>query len=181
MTAGRTSKSLSTDWGTPIKYVEAVREVFEGEIWLDPCSNQWSLVAANVEYSLPDINALLASWDYPTIYVNPPYGSDKESKTTIKHWLERCHRAYQEHGSEVLSLIPVATNTKHWKEYVWGSATAICFLYDTRLKFLIEGKNEGKGAPMACAMIYWGENLDRFAEVFSEFGSVLTEIRRSVK
>lgn len=175
MTAGRTSTSSSTDWGTPIKYVEAVREMFNGSIGLDPCSNKWSLVKADAEYMLPDIDGLSASWNYSTIYVNPPYGSDKESKTTIKHWLAKCHEAHTEHKSEVLALIPVAVNTKHWKEHIWGSAAAICFLHDTRLKFLIEGKEEGKGAPMACAMVYWGENLEKFSKVFRYFGTVVTE------
>ena len=73
----------------------------------------------------------------------------------------------------MLALIPVAANTSHWKEYVWGSATAACFLYDTRLKFLENGDGEGKGAPMACAMIYWGANYDDFFEIFLEFGAVV--------
>ena len=176
MTAGRKNVSSRTDWGTPRKYVDAVCSVFGSSPSLDPCSNEWSIVEADVEYSLPGMNGLEASWDYPTIYVNPPYGSNKLNKTTIKDWLRRCHDAHRNHKSEVLALIPVAANTKHWKEYVWGTATAVCFLYDTRLRFLIEGKDEGKGSPMACAMIYWGENLGRFAEVFSKFGAVVTEI-----
>jgi len=73
----------------------------------------------------------------------------------------------------VLALVPVATNTGHWKKYVFKKATAVCFLYDTRLKFLVNGRNGGKGAPMSCALIYWGENYDRFFEIFIEFGAVL--------
>ena len=52
--------------------------------------------------------------------------------------------------------MPVATNTGHWKKHVFTNATGICFLYDTRLKFLVNGEDGGKGAPMSCAMIYWG-------------------------
>jgi hypothetical protein len=73
----------------------------------------------------------------------------------------------------VLALVPVATNTSHWKEYVWGRATAVCFLYDTRLKFLENGNNVGKGAPMACAMVYWGSDYVRFSEVFLKHGAVV--------
>jgi len=61
----------------------------------------------------------------------------------------------------------------HWKKYVFGAATGVCFLYDTRLKFLVDGKNGGKGAPMSCAMIYWGTDFDRFLSVFSKFGAVV--------
>ena len=42
MSAGRKVNSLSQEWGTPEKYVQAVKEFFGGEIDLDPCSNQYS-------------------------------------------------------------------------------------------------------------------------------------------
>jgi len=173
VTAGRTVNSQSVDWCTPQKYVDAVKRVFDGKIALDPCSNQWSVVAAETEYSLPEHDGLRESWDFPTIYVNPPYGADKERGTTIKHWLYKCAHAHKHYGAEVLALVPVATNTRHWKEYVWGRATAVCFLYDTRLRFLVEGKDEGKGAPMSCAMVYWNKNIEKFLDVFSEFGAVV--------
>jgi len=173
MTAGRKINTKSQDWGTPPKYVKAVKEVFGGVIHLDPCSSKYSIVNAEVEYMLPENDGLKDSWDFPTIYVNPPYGLNKTNNTTIKHWLARCVMAHREYGSEVIALVPVATNTAHWKKYVFGNATAICFLYDTRLKFLENGKNGGKGAPMACAMIYWGHKYDKFYDVFIEHGAVV--------
>lgn len=173
MTAGRTVNSQSVNWCTPPKYVDAVRKVLGGSISLDPCSNEWSIVKADVEYRLPEHDGLKESWEFPTIYVNPPYGSDKERGTTIKDWLYKCAYAHKHYGSNVLALVPVATNTRHWKDFVWGQATAVCFLYDTRLRFLVEGKDEGKGAPMACAMIYWNENMETFLDVFEEFGAVV--------
>ena len=173
MTAGRTVNSQRVDWCTPQKYVGAIKRVFGGRIALDPCSNQWSIVTAETEYSLPEHNGPRESWDFPTIYVNPPYGADKERETTIKHWLFKCAHAHKHYGSEVLALIPVATNTSHWKEYVWGQATAVCFLYDTRLRFLVEGKDGGKGAPMSCAMVYWNKNIEKFLGVFDDFGAVV--------
>ncbi len=173
MTAGRTVNSLSLDWGTPKKYVDAVKRVFEGDIYLDPCSNKYSIVRAKTEYALPKQDGLLESWNFKTIYVNPPYGADRNRGTTIKDWLSRCSEAHRKHFSEVIALIPVAPNTSHWKKYIWGSATAICFLYDTRLRFLVTGRDHGKGAPMACAMIYWGEKYDKFFDVFIQFGAVV--------
>ncbi len=177
MTAGRNINSISQTWCTPPKYVCAVRKVFGRTIALDPCSDHHSGVGAEVKYELPDRDGLRSSWDYPTIYVNPPYGADRQRGTTIKDWLRRCARAREEHGSEVLALVPVATNTKHWKDYVFGVADAIAFLYDTRLRFLVNGKDGGKGAPMSCAMIYWGEHIERFEDVFLAFGAVV-DLRR---
>jgi len=165
MTAGRTVNSSSKEWCTPEKYVNAILKMFE-KISLDPCSNSNSIVPAQASYILPT-DGLKESWNFPTIYVNPPYG--KSGKTSIKDWLARCWDAHCQYHSEVLALVPVATNTSHWKLYVWGKAS-ICFLADTRLKF-IGGRD--KGAPMACAMIYWGSNKAKFTSVFSEFGAVV--------
>ena len=173
MSAGRNINSQSRDWGTPPKYVSAVKEFFGGSIALDPCSNVFSVVNAEIEYRLPEKDGLKESWDFPMIFVNPPYGRDKERGTSIKDWLKRCYEANAKHNSEVLALVPVATNTKHWKEHIFGSASAICFLADTRLKFLVDGKEGGKGAPMACCMVYWGVRKIRFDDVFGRFGKVV--------
>ncbi len=173
MTAGRTIRTLSQHWGTPGKYVDAVRKVFGGTIDLDPCSNEFSGVGAKNAYQLPEQDGLSESWNFPRIFVNPPYGIDHERKTSIKHWLERCATAHAGHAAEVLALVPVATNTGHWKKHVFGRAAAVCFLYDTRLRFLIDGRDEGKGAPMSCAMVYWGASYQTFFDVFLAHGAVV--------
>lgn len=173
MSAGRNVISLSQSWGTPQKYVEAVKTFFGGTISLDPCSNEFSIVNADIEYKLPLKDGLSETWKHPTIYVNPPYGSDRSRGTTIKNWLAKCSNANEKYKSEVLALVPVATNTGHWKHYVYGKARAICFLYDTRLKFLVDGSDSGKGAPMSCCIIYWGSDYDRFFELFIKYGAVV--------
>lgn len=173
MTAGRNNaESVSQHWCTPPKYVHAIRDFFGGRIQLDPCSNKYSIVDADVEYSLPEIDGLRASWNYQTVFINPPYGRDRARGTTILDWLKKAALAHHRHGAEVIALVPVAPNTRHWKRYVFGVATAIVFLYDTRLKFLVNGKEGGKGAPMACALIYWGCHYERFEAVFCGFGAV---------
>ena len=173
MSAGRTVNSQSQSWGTPKNYVDAVRRFFNGNIELDPCSNEYSIVNANTEFMLPNQDGLKEEWNFSTIYVNPPYGADRDRGTTIKHWLSKCAKSHKTYKAEILALVPVATNTKHWKDSVFGVAHSICFLYDTRLKFLENGSSGGKGAPMSCAMVYWGESHTRFYEIFSQFGAVV--------
>ena len=174
MTAGRNNNSsLSQNWCTPPKYLKAIREFFSGTIELDPCSNNHSIVRAKVEYQLPEVDGLKAEWRYATVFVNPPYGADRERGTTIRDWLRKCAEAHTKHGAEVLALVPVAANTRHWKLYVWGVATAVAFLYDTRLQFLVDGRDGGKGAPMACAMVYWGTQYQRFEKIFLRFGATV--------
>lgn len=169
MTAGRiNSPDNKKDWNTPPKYVDKVKELL-GTIELDPCSNELSIVKAKKEFILP-VNGLKEKWDFKTIYVNPPYGRDKENKTTIKDWVKKCDETYKNYNSEILMLIPVATNTSHYKEIIFKDSTGICFLEDTRLKFMVNGELSKKGAPMSCAMIYWGNHYDRFEKIFSNSG-----------
>ena len=104
MSAGRKIHTQSQHWGTPEKYVRAVKEVLGGHIALDPCSNEFSIVGAALEYRLPLQDGLKETWNAPTIFVNPPYGLDHERGTAIRHWLQRCHLAHEQYGAEVLSL-----------------------------------------------------------------------------
>lgn len=171
MTAGRHVNTKSQSWCTPGRFVDAIKSFWGGNIDLDPCSNRYSIVNALTEYCLPEHDGLAESWNYNTIYVNPPYGADRARGTTIKHWLARCAAARKDHGSQVIALIPVAPNTKHWKEYVFGEADVVCFLYDTRLRFLVDGEDTGKGAPMACCLVYWGSDSNRFINHFASFGA----------
>lgn len=171
--AGRAVRSQSRDWCTPPKYVAAVRDVFGGVIELDPCSNSGSVVRAQEEWRLPENDGLARDWGRRKIYVNPPYGADRERGTTIKDWLAKCAATRDKFGADIIALVPVATNTAHWKRYVFAKADAVCFLYDTRLKFLVNGSAENKGAPMACACVYWGGDVPSFIRVFSAFGAAI--------
>ena len=162
MTAGRKVNTGSVHWNTPPKYVDAVTKVF-GVIELDPCSNDSSIVNATTELTSGGLDY---NWDlHKRIYVNPPYGRG------IYDWLEKCSTA----KNEVIALIPVATNTRHWKDFVFN-ATVICFLSDTRLKFMINGSTNNKGASMACAMVYWGERGDIFTAVMADYGRCVKAI-----
>ena len=160
-------------WCTPPKYIEAILSFFGGRVDLDPYANDYSIAPASTKYSLPQSDGLAEPWNYEHIFVNPPYGSDRLRGTTIRDWLRNCQAANETYGAEVLALIPVATNTRHWKEHVLGKAAGICFLADTRLKFMIRGRIDLKGAPMSCAMVYWGNDAEKFVDVFSQYGAAI--------
>ena len=171
MTAGRHVNTLSQSWGTPPKYVNAIKRFWGGSIGLDPCSNEYSVVHADIEFRLPEKDGLIEEWTSNTVFVNPPYGADRTRGTTIKDWLAKCVSAHKDYGADVIALVPVAPNTAHWKKFVFGQASSICFLYDTRLRFLENGKDTGKGAPMACCLVYWGNEKDRFIEHLLDYGA----------
>ena len=172
MSAGRKINTQSVTWNTPSKYVIPITEFFGGVIHLDPCSNSTSIVNAKTNYTLP-IDGLKEDWNFPTVFVNPPYGRDKERNTSIKDWIAKAYNSHNIHNNEIIMLIPVATNTKKKKNYIFGKSSAIVFLYDTRLKFLVDGIDDGKGAPMSCSLIYYGDNIDRFTKIFSVYGAVV--------
>ncbi len=171
MSAGRKNIKNKTDWNTPPKYLSIVNKFFDNKIELDPCSNEHSLVLANKCVSLPE-DGLSIDWDYKTIFINPPYGRDSESKTSIYTWVEKAAKSNTEFSAEILMLIPVATNTRHFKEIIFKKFSGICFLNDTRLKFFNAGVEDKKGAPMACCICYIGENFEKFERLFAEYGKV---------
>lgn len=167
MSAGRKHISGKKDWNTPPKYVDLINKFF-GSVELDPCSNDYSLLKVKIAYKIP-VDGLKESWCAKTIFVNPPYGRCMENKTSLIDWVKKGYRAYSS-GAEVLFLIPVATNTKHFKDIIFKHAYGICFLGDTRLKFWNVGKEDKKGAPMSCCLVYFGDDYSRFTNIFMESG-----------
>jgi hypothetical protein len=162
------------DWNTPIKYAELIHKFFDNNLELDPCSNLDSIIIAKEKIILPKDGLQDVDWsDYKTIYINPPYGRDYERKTSIKDWFKKAYNTHLCFGIEILMLVPVATNTSHWKEYVFGKATSICFLNDTKLVFRINNNENNKGSPMACAMIYYGLRYTNFKNTFSDSGYII--------
>lgn len=155
--AGYAPDASTTDWCTPERCLERVRRVFP-VIHLDPCSNPWSKVGALVSYQLPEHDGLVDSWDYPTIFFNPPFGkgyvhkklrtflTPKEYRAlpdevkhewslgTLEDWVARGACAYTYHGSQSIGLIPAYTDTGPWQNYVWPTARAVCF-HKGRIKF----------------------------------------------
>jgi hypothetical protein len=72
--AGHIADAKNTNWCTPKLILDPVRRVFGGTIHLDPCSNAQATVGALVNYTLPEHDGLVENWNYPTIFVNMPFG-----------------------------------------------------------------------------------------------------------
>ena len=167
-------KQTSVHWNTPRKYVFLIYDFFD-EVELDPCSNEYSILNAKTKIKLPQ-DGLMEEWSHRTIFVNPPYGRDAQRKTSIKDWIQKAYESYSKYSNEILMLIPVSTNTTHWKNFIFGKAS-ICFLYDSRLKFSLNGDEDNKGAPMACCFVYYGKREKQFHKLFSHYGFVFTKQR----
>lgn len=170
---------------TPDEIVAAIHRQWGGPAQLDPCADLSRPIAA-VNWG-PETNGLDRArvwrgtvWCFPSGGV--AWGGPDGSRSLIGDWTHRCREAFAVNGSEVLALIPVATNTAHWRRDVWGvpaggAATAVSFLYEPRVKFLIQGKPYGRGASIPYATVYWGRNVRAFADAWRGLGAIV-EIKR---
>lgn len=86
---------------TPETILGPVREMFGGDIDLDPCTDEENWVRAKAFYSPPDDGCSM-SWDYPTVFCNPP-AEDR------LRWVERCVEEGEKR--QVVLLLPAHTET----------------------------------------------------------------------
>ncbi|CAB4127425.1 hypothetical protein UFOVP75_190 [uncultured Caudovirales phage] len=135
-----------------------------------------------------------------SIYVNPPFGSyymnlltkhivmGKEyrqmveeghdmkayKKLGIEDWRKRCAEVAAK-GIEIIHLGPANVETIPFQDYIEGTAQAIA--YPRGRLYYEEVDSDGAilqtgPAPMASAIVYWGENPQTFKDAYLPFGSV---------
>ena len=126
-----------------------------------PCiiRNANKIVGAKQIYTIED-NGLEKPW-FGNVWLNPPYASDLIGKFADKLVDEL------KHIKQAIVLVNNATETE-WFYGMVTNATAVCFP-KSRVKFYTpDGKT---GAPLqGQAIIYFGEYVNRFINVFDEKG-----------
>jgi hypothetical protein len=162
----------SNEWFTPPRVLEAVREVFGGDIDLDPasCPDANEFVQAT-QYYTKEQNGLKHPW-HGRIFLNPPFGKTELSKASnLSYFTHYLIDQYKKGNTkEAILLIPVNTATS-WFEPLWQYA--ICFP-TSRIRFLQPDGVQGSGQSFGTCLVYLGPNNDRFIEVFLQFGPVVT-------
>lgn len=152
--------SGNNEWYTPTEIIEAAREVM-GSIDLDPASSDIAneVVKAGTYYTAED-NGLVRPW-FGNIWLNPPYASD-----LIGRFIDRLIEARADYKQSIV-LVNNATETR-WFSSVVEISSAIVFP-TSRVKFYMPNKQTG--APLqGQAILYIGDNAERFLESFSCFG-----------
>ncbi len=166
---GQRAKIGYQHWNTPEEVLVPLRAFMP--ISLDPCSNPHSTVGAGVSIVAPLGDGLEVPWHwYGHTFVNPPYDDQPT-------WMARA--ALERHfydAAHITMLIPASTETVAFQEHVFGSASAICF-WRRRLRFLREGAAGTQGNTLPSALVYWGDEPERFAEHFASHGATATEWR----
>lgn len=155
-------------WNTPPHIVALVKQFGRGEIALDPCSNERSIVDAWVELGAAE-DGLHADWSLQIaaqatpntlVYVNPPY--DQE---TLAHVAQ--HSAAQSlRGCEVIALVPNKSD-QAWLAEALDTAAAVCFVAG-RVYFWRDGKRFSSSSAFPLVLFYWGRDPERFREIFSQ-------------
>lgn len=152
--------SGNNEWYTPKEFIEAAICVM-GCIDLDPASSEIAnkTVGAKHIYTIND-NGLEKPW-FGNVWLNPPYASDLIGKFSEKLVNELANI------NQAIVLVNNATETE-WFYGMATNATAVCFP-KSRVKFYTpDGKT---GAPLqGQAIIYFGEHVNRFINVFDEKG-----------
>lgn len=152
--------SATPEWNTPRHVIDRVVDVL-GSIDLDPCSNSKAdpNVPAKRHYTKHD-DGLTRAWT-GRVYMNPPYGRE------IGSWVLKLHEAYQARTIvEAIALLPARTDAR------WFRMLRLypkCFIAG-RLKF----GDARNSAPFPSVVVYLGDRLDRFADVFLPLGDIYT-------
>lgn len=156
------------DWEsyTPAIYIEAARSVM-GSIDCDPASNDQAqeTVQAKVYYT-PESDGLAQKWE-GNIFLNPPY-----SHPEVAHFVDKLLDELKD-GQQAILLTNNNTDAGFFHKAA-NKASALCFTKG-RINFLKPDGN--KSYPTNGQVFYYfGNNLDRFIEVFSEFGLLMRMI-----
>jgi phage N-6-adenine-methyltransferase len=154
----------NTEWYTPPEIVEAAREVMGG-IDCDPASSDVAQETVRAtEYFTAETDGLAQEWR-GKVFCNPPYAAGKIDKFVAKMV------AQHEAGNvdEGILLVHAKTDTS-WFHQAASAAAAVCF---TRGRIRFQGAEDVGNSPTdGSAFFYFGDDPDRFTEVFSRFGLV---------
>ncbi|BAY84471.1 C-5 cytosine-specific DNA methylase [Calothrix parasitica NIES-267] len=156
-----TARSNKTDcWYSPPHIVELIIQVLE-EINLDPCADDGRHIPAGKHYTFDD-NGLEQPW-CGKVYMNPPYSHPGV-------WMKKLQLEFETGNvDEAIALVPAATDT-NWLSPVLKTQP-VCF-WKGRIKFLGQDYKPKSSARQSHVLVYWGNNWQKFREVFKEYGVV---------
>jgi len=158
------------EWYTPDEYLEAAREVMGG-ITLDPASSDLAQQKVRAEfYFTADDDGLTKDWR-GNVWLNPPYAQPLISQFVAK----MVDEISAGNIDQAIMLTHNYTDTR-WFQASADACSGICF---TRGRIAFVDPDGNKAAPtQGQAFFYFGDNADKFCELFSGFGFVVEVIRR---
>ena len=158
-----TRNNGNQEWYTPSEYIEAAREVL-GEIDLDPasCDVAQQTVTARVYYTREQ-DELAKDWR-GRVWMNPPY-----STGLVERFMDKLIRGYSLGDvPEAITLTNNSTETR-WFQRAIGESSGMC-LPSSRVRFLNEAGEPIASPLQGQALLYFGDDAERFAGTFRKFG-----------
>lgn len=160
----RTQFTGEIEWYTPSIYIEATRACM-GSIDVDPATSEKAqeTVRATTAFTISD-NGLTQEWP-GRVWLNPPY-----MQPHIANFVEKLLAELTiGRTTQAIMLTHNYTDTA-WFQSAAVMCQAICFTRG-RVKF-ISSDGEIAAPTQGQAFFYFGDNVDRFREVFGEFGFI---------
>lgn len=162
--------SGENEWYTPGEIIQAAKAAM-GAIDCDPASSDVAnqTVGASVFFT-EEQNGLTQPWR-GRVWLNPPY-----AQPLIAQFAEATASKYEaEEFEHACILVNNATETG-WFQRLLSVASGVCFP-SSRIRFLSpDGK---QGAPLqGQAILYVGDDFQRFADAFGELGAILSRWSR---
>ncbi len=174
----------SNEWYTPVKYVDAAREVMDGTIDLDPasCTVANETVKATRYFTIDD-DGLGQAWKAKTMWLNPPYGKaipytsrgrymgggNTEAKSLQTQFVEKALSEYRAGNVEQVILLVTANTTVRWFQPLWEYPMCTPF---PKISFIVPGLSQRQRQVFGNVFVYLGPNENTFINVFSVFGPV---------
>lgn len=154
----------NNDWYTPAEYIEAARAVMGG-IDLDPASSdQANQVVQSSSYFTKETNGLQQEW-HGRVWMNPPF-----SMPLIKQFAEKMADEFE--SGRVQQAIVITNNgtETQWFHTLLKTSGVFCLLR-SRAKFYSPG-SDVMAARQGQVIFYFGDQKEKFAEIFNSFGAV---------
>jgi ParB family chromosome partitioning protein len=166
------SQSLSNEWYTLAKYIDAARTVMDG-IELDPatCEMANQTVRATRYYTQKQ-NGLAQDWSCCSMWLNPPFGTSANGRSNMAVWTQRLIEEY-EHGNVEQAILLCMSNTEAlWFSPLWNYP--ICFPCPRVMFYRPNGSLDHH--VLGTCFVYFGPNEAKFIDVFSQFGTIAKRV-----
>jgi hypothetical protein len=167
------------EWFTPVEYLELVKQVFGGEIDLDPASSAKAQkqVQAKQFFTKKD-NGLKKEW-FGKTFLNPPYAQPDIGQHVDKLLEEIAAGRVK----EAIILTHNYTDTK-WFRSAASISSAVCFTngtdaFPSRVTFESPSGEKAQPTQGQC-FFYFGDNVSKFASVFADVGLVYPALLNKV-
>lgn len=139
------ASSGNNEWETPPEIFQHWNKIFDFECDVAASHDNYKVKT----YYTKALDATQIEW-HSRNWMNPPYG-----RGMIKQFLFKAYKEAKLYNRLTVGLLPVATSTKWWQEYV--TEADYVYFYPHRINFLRNGLVVKGGAFDPCIVI-WGLN-----------------------